>query len=117
MSFKRNDNGEVLCRINVIDDGLLTSEFLRHLGERHRCINGRWFLAAHCGIEQLCEMNAGDRDAAIQLEAKLDVPEREVERCMSTIRKAGLKVENEGRIDANTDVPEHVDYYELLSDL
>jgi hypothetical protein len=114
MGFKRSDNGEILCRINIIDDGLLTDDFIRHLGEQHRCINGQWFVTVPCGIEQLCEMNDVDLERAYderrQLEAKFDVPEKEVERCMGTIRKAGLKVKNEGRIDADNDVPENADY-------
>jgi hypothetical protein len=101
MNFKRNDNGEILCRVNIIvgneDDGFgegnaITADFIRHLGEQHRCINGQWMLTA----------NISDQEPEPQLELACDVPEREVERCMSTIRKAGLKVKNEGRIDANT---------------
>jgi hypothetical protein len=102
ISFKRNNNGEILCRINIVDDGLITDDFLRHLEEQHRCIDGKWFLAKRT-----------DDESEPQLETKWDVPEREVERCMATIRKAGLRGKNEGRIDANTDVPENAGY-ELL---
>jgi hypothetical protein len=102
MNLKRNDNGEILCRVNIIDDGLITDDFLRHLAEQHRCIDGKWFLAKRI-----------DDDSEPQLETKWDVPEREVERCMSTICKAGLRGRNEGRINADNDVPENTDY-ELL---
>jgi hypothetical protein len=103
MTFKRNDNGEILYRVNIVDDGLITTDFIRHLGEQHRCINGQWMLTA----------NISDQEPEPQLELACDVPEPEVERCMSTIRKAGLKVKNEGRIDADNDFPENSDY-ELL---
>jgi hypothetical protein len=106
MNFKRNDNGEILCRVTIVTDtssdsgetwthGSLPADFPRHLLKQYRC-SGQWMLTAN-----LSEPNKR------RIEVWLDVPEREVERCMSTIRKEGLKVNNEGRIGANNDVPEN----------
>jgi hypothetical protein len=106
MNFKRNDNGEILYRVTIVTDtspdsgetwthSSLTADFPRHLLEQYRC-SGEWMLTAN-----LSEPNKW------RIEVWLDVPEREVERCMSTIRKQGLDVENEGCIDANNNVPEN----------
>lgn len=102
MTFKQNDNGEILYRVTIVMDtssdsgktwtrnDLLTEDFKWHLLNQYRC-NGEWRLTC----KDLSKPNEHRIDMA------LDVPEREVERCMNTIRRQGLEVENDGPVDAN----------------